>query len=74
MKTLKQSKFKVMPAWVNTLAINSNGTLWAYETNKPDLECNDVRWWCPIHDRASLCVGYGYDIVGWKKSAIKRKR
>lgn len=72
MKPLTQQHFKRLAPWVNTLAIDCNGCLWAYETNLADLECNRHRHWCPMAGREVQRIGRGYDIINWQQSAIGR--
>lgn len=69
---LTPSKFLVVPYWVQTLAINSDGSLWGYESLKDDLECNSFRHWSPKMDTMSVRLGMNYDIIRWEKSAIAR--
>lgn len=72
MKPLTQNKFNRIASWINSLAIDCHGNLWAYETNVSDLECNSHRHWCPIAGREVQLIGTGYDIINWKQSAIGR--
>lgn len=71
-KFLNRSLFLTVPSWVETLAINSDGSLWGYESLINDLECNRFRHWSPKMDTMSIKLDVGYDIIRWERSPIPR--
>lgn len=73
MKQISQARFKTLPKRIITIAIHGDGALWGYCVKKSGLNCNDIRFWCPDIRKAGIYLGSGYDIVGWKKSAIERE-
>lgn len=72
MRKVRQATFKIAPKWVNSIAVDSNGHAWGYETKAQHLEHDKRRFWSPNLDSESVFLGSGFDTTDWQNSALNR--
>ena len=77
MKKLTQEIFKYAPDWVQSAAVDSDGSVYYYSVPASGLTLDsDECWWLYRNAEGTAYCDYindGYDTTDWKDSAIDRE-
>lgn len=74
MKTLTAHELFLIPRGYQSIAVDSEGVLSAFECRKCDLIAGDKRWivdpeFKGLMPYPSIVIGYDYDATNWRNSA-----